>query len=388
MDSGSYQTMSGKLVMSSPEEYEETPRDEDEMSEHEGSQQTNLFAAMSNRCPMWILQRIVRAEVMPLCSPDLQENTRQFIALAGSIFEERSKRGEQVEKSDMFVSETEADGSEGQCFIHSLGQFSDDKTPPPVVRRQFLNYVIENWRNKSATIGLCDIERTMKIEYPTLDLNDKRSIKKFRNPYVRCDHRSGFPEILHYARHYGCDFLLCSVVENVNPAETHNDCGVLTPIGYIPSFTHSTTNRPLWLLKAGVLTQEEADIAWIMHEHGAVINPDALERISHFNILTVVQPNHESEGMKHILLRTLLKNTPSSSLGSGAKLTEAASSASVLQTTELDEESEPESTESEDFFEQLVKDRKELNDRTFLRRIVQNWAETAKDQTYKADIKR
>ena len=163
--------------MSSPEEYEETPRDEDEMSEHEGSQQTNLFAAMSNRCPMWILQRIVRAEVMPLCSPDLQENTRQFIALAGSIFEERSKRGEQVEKLDMFVSETEADGSEGQCFIHSLGQFSDDKTPPPVVRRQFLNYVIENWRNKSATIGLCDIERTMKIEYPTLDLNDKDQSK-------------------------------------------------------------------------------------------------------------------------------------------------------------------------------------------------------------------
>ena len=35
-----------------------------------------------------------------------------------------------------------------------------------------------------------------------------------------------------------------------------------------------------------------------------------------------------------------------------------------------------------------MKDRKELNDRTFLRRIVQHWAETAKDQTYKADSKR
>ena len=66
LDSGSYQAMSGKLVMPSPEEYEETSRDDDEMSEHKGSQQTNLFAAMSNRCPMWILQRIMRAEVMPL----------------------------------------------------------------------------------------------------------------------------------------------------------------------------------------------------------------------------------------------------------------------------------------------------------------------------------
>ena len=35
-----------------------------------------------------------------------------------------------------------------------------------------------------------------------------------------------------------------------------------------------------------------------------------------------------------------------------------------------------------------MKDQKELNDRTFLRRIVQNWTKTAKDQTYKADRKR
>ena len=44
--------------MPSPEEYEETPRDEDEVSEHdEGSQQTNLFAAMtqSSWCPLWVV---------------------------------------------------------------------------------------------------------------------------------------------------------------------------------------------------------------------------------------------------------------------------------------------------------------------------------------------
>ena len=85
LDSGSFQAISEELVMPSPEEYEETPRDEDKMSEHdEGSQQTNLFAAMSSWCPLWVLQRIMRAEVMLLCSPDRQENTRQFIPLAGS----------------------------------------------------------------------------------------------------------------------------------------------------------------------------------------------------------------------------------------------------------------------------------------------------------------
>ena len=38
------------------------------------------------------------------------------------------------------------------------------------------------------------------IEYPTLDLNDNKSIEKFRHLYIRSEHLSGFPEILHYAR--------------------------------------------------------------------------------------------------------------------------------------------------------------------------------------------
>ena len=72
-------------------------------------------------------------------------------------------------KSDMFVSKTVADGSEGQCFLHSLGQLVGDTPPPQAVRRQVLSYVIDKWRNKSETIDLCDVELTIKIEYATLD---------------------------------------------------------------------------------------------------------------------------------------------------------------------------------------------------------------------------
>ena len=92
----------------------------------------------------------------------------KFIAVAKSIFNETSNRGEQVDTSDMFVSKTVVDGSEGQFFLHSLRQLLGDTPPPHAVRRQFLSYVIDKWRNKSETIGLCDVEHTIKIEYATL----------------------------------------------------------------------------------------------------------------------------------------------------------------------------------------------------------------------------
>ena len=57
-------------------------------------------------------------------------------------------------------------------------------------------------------------------------------------------------------------------------------------------------------MKAGVLKQEEEDIAWMMHENGAVINPIALEQITNLNVLTVVQPNHQTEGMQGLILST------------------------------------------------------------------------------------
>ena len=97
-NTGGYKAMSGTVQRTS---CDETPRDDDVMSEKEGSEQLGLFAAMSNRCPMWILNHIKSADVFPLCSLERQENTRQFIALAASIFNERKEQGEEVQTPDM-----------------------------------------------------------------------------------------------------------------------------------------------------------------------------------------------------------------------------------------------------------------------------------------------
>ena len=79
----------------------ETPKDNDEMSEKESSKQMDLFAAMSNRCPLWLLDHFKSADVYPLCSLERQEYTRQFIALAGSIFNERTTQGKEVQTPDV-----------------------------------------------------------------------------------------------------------------------------------------------------------------------------------------------------------------------------------------------------------------------------------------------
>ena len=120
-NSGEFQAMSGQVLIQFTADSAETPKDEDEMSENEGSQQTNLFAAMSTRCQMWLLHFIKNADVLPLCSKERQDYTRQFIALAGSIFDERIQPGERVDTPEMLVNETTVDGK-GQFFIYSRGQ--------------------------------------------------------------------------------------------------------------------------------------------------------------------------------------------------------------------------------------------------------------------------
>ena len=92
LDSGCFQAMSEKVVMPSTQEFKEnpgltpslSPMDEDEISEHQGSQQTNMFAAMSYWCQLWALHYInTSAGIYLLCSKEQQDNTRQFIVLAG-----------------------------------------------------------------------------------------------------------------------------------------------------------------------------------------------------------------------------------------------------------------------------------------------------------------
>ena len=92
-NSGGFQAMSGQVQIQSTVDSEDTPRDDDDMSDNEGSQQTNLFAAKSTRCPMWLLHHIKSAD-----------------------FDERIQQGERSDTPEMLVNETTVDGK-GQCFI-------------------------------------------------------------------------------------------------------------------------------------------------------------------------------------------------------------------------------------------------------------------------------
>ena len=57
----------------------------------------------------------------------------------------------------------------------------------------------------------------MRIEYPTSDLNDKKSIQAFSNQYVKGDFQSCFAKMLYFVPHDHSDFLLYSVLDNVTP---------------------------------------------------------------------------------------------------------------------------------------------------------------------------
>ena len=146
--------------------------------------------------------------------------------LAGSIFNELIQQGERVDTPEMLVNETTVDGK-GQCFTYLRGQHVEDKTPPKIVLRGFVNYVLDN-RFRKTEIGLCDIERTMKIEYPLLDLNDQKSIQAFSYPYVKGDFQSCLAEMFYFARHDQCDFPLCAVLENVIMNSNWQVCQVWT----------------------------------------------------------------------------------------------------------------------------------------------------------------
>ena len=106
----------------------------------------------------------------------------------------------------------------------------------------------------------------MKTEYLKLDFNDRKSIQAFSKPYVNgvllqiC-----FAKMLYFARRDHCDFLLCAFLENVTPNGKHAKCGQLMPIGNIPCFHNTRETRQLKLLKAGVVSEAEANFKWIMH---------------------------------------------------------------------------------------------------------------------------
>ena len=105
----------------------------------------------------------------------------------------------------------------------------------------FLNYVLDHRLRKKELICLCDVESTMRTEYPKLDFNDRKSIQAFSKPYVKgVLLQSGFAKMLYFSRRDHCDFLLCVFLENVTPTGKHAKCGQLMQIGNIQCFDNTS----------------------------------------------------------------------------------------------------------------------------------------------------
>ena len=364
-----YKAMTGKVQKIS---CDETPKDDDGMGENESSMQVDLFAALSNRCPMWLLHHIKSADVFPLCSPERQEHTRQFIALAGSIFNVRTDHGEVIQTPDMRVYETVVEGK-GQCFILSRGELANDDTMAPIVRRLFLNDVLENRETKN--IGLCTAERTMKVEYESLDLKSRASIEAFTRKYTQGVFNSGFAEMLYFAQEDQCDYLVCSVLQDVTPTGDRANHGLLVPVAYVPCLDGSTTQKPLKLLKAGVVSEEQASFRWIMFEHGALANPAALEQITHFNVLRELTAGQRPQGIRHIIVTAIPQTYASNELA----MTSEIAGASEEFHSMCDEQGEE--MPDVDVIEQIAQDRLALTQSNLLRRVIRIWRLTTKDLT-------
>ena len=72
-----------------------------------------------------------------------------------------------------------------------------------------------------------------------------------------------------------------------------------------------------------------------------MLNPVALERISHFDVLKSVQPNQRIQGLRHVVISTLPKQTASIQLDSGLKFDQVAATTNIgdLQANVLDKAS-------------------------------------------------
>ena len=198
-----------------------------------------------------------------------------------------------MQTPDVRVYEKVVDGK-GQCFILSRGDIAEDDSPAPLVRRLFLNYVLEH--RETANIGLCDVERTMRLEYETLDLNRSDSIEAFSRKYTQGGFNSGFAEMLYFAQVDQCDYLVCSVLRDVTPTGDQGKDGLLVPVGYVPCLDGTTSNKPLKFLKAGSVSADQASYRWILVEHGAIINPAALKQVTHFNVLRTMAQGERAQG--------------------------------------------------------------------------------------------
>ena len=144
--------------------------------------------------------------------------------------------------------------------------------------------------------------RLDSLEYESLDHTQRHAIEAFSRKYTQGGFNSGFAEMLYFAQVDQCDYLVCSVLRDVTPTGDQGKDGLLVPVGYVPCLDGTTSNKPLKFLKAGSISADQASYRWILLEHGALINPIALEQISHFNVLRTMAQGERDRGPRHIIV--------------------------------------------------------------------------------------
>ena len=145
----------------------------------------------------------------------------------------------------------------------------------------------------------------MRLEYESLDFNQKDSIEAFSRLYTQGGFNSGFAEMLYFAQVDQCDYLVCSdssVLRDVTPTGYQANHGLLVPVAYVQCLDGNTSNKPMKHLRTGVASEEQVSFRWILFEHGAIANPAAFEQTTHFKVLRTMAQGERAQGLRHIIV--------------------------------------------------------------------------------------
>ena len=249
---------------------------------------------MTNRTPLWLLQRIQSAETCLINSDIQRAAAQQLIDLAKNTMQERIQQGEELSYPEYEVNEILVD-AKGQCLMNTMKVFNNVNTLPEVMRQDMLNHLM-SFREKTL-VGLSPVKQVFKDEY-NVNLEDEDEFARFRTEYCSGSRQSGIMELLVCANNDHVDYLVCSVVvENSR----------LLPVAYFPAYDLSTEPKEMRMIKGGSITEEQSRMPWFVLESGAIIHPVAAERLSHFNPLLPFDKARSYCGLKHTVVTELFE---------------------------------------------------------------------------------
>ena len=212
----------------------------------------------------------------------------------------------------------------------------------------------------------------MRLEYESLDFNQKDLIEAFSRLYTQGGFNSGFAEMLYFAQVDQCDYLVCSVLMDVTPTGDRGKDGLLVPVAYVLCLDGKPSNKPLKFLKAGSVSADQASYRWILVEHGAIINPAALKQVTHFNVLRTMAQGERAQGSLHIIVTAVPQTCASTKLEIHL---------GTDQTANLRDDQERESPAAH-ALKQKAQDRLAMIQENLLLRVIPEWSETAQVHTH------